>query len=201
MALTFKSLGKAFANAPKKAVKGVKSLVTHPGKAITNIGHSLGDAWEMIDDPALTILGGAIGGPGGAALGAGLAKAVGNGKPQWGKVLKNAAIAGTGAYGLSKLGGVSGALGKLGRVAGSVGRGALGVGKKVGGVLGHTLENATMSDGGLDLGKLGALFGAGSSIVGNRRDNAQAQAFNDSNAKLRQMLMERILEKPNYNFR
>jgi hypothetical protein len=200
----FSKIGKFVGNAPKKAVKGAGRLVTNPGKAIKNIGKSAGQAWEAVDDVALPALGFAVGGPMGAALGGGLSRGIGDGKFNLGATLKRAALTGAAGAGVSALGGPGAALGKLGRIGGKVGGAVLSGGGKLlkgaGSLAANTAKNAFMSDGGLDLGKLGSLFGAGSAIVGNRRDNANAQSFNDSNAKLRQMLMERILEKPNYNF-
>lgn len=83
--------------------KGLKKL----GKGVSKVGKQVGKAWEKVDDFALPAIGFALGGPGGAALGAAAARGIGDGKFNAGETLK----AGVKGY----------ALGSAGKAAGLVG--------------------------------------------------------------------------------
>jgi len=99
----------------------------------------------------------------------------------FGDVLKGAAIGGGGAALLGGQGfkGVPGAFGKLGRLA----KGAF-----------------TTPEGKLDLERLLGTAGAVSQFAGQRKQGAETQRANDQAMALRNMLMQRILERPTYNF-
>ena len=84
-----------------------------------------------------------------------------------------------------------GLFGKLGKIGG--GR----FGKGVGGLLKKTF---TTAEGGLDLGKIGSVAGAGASLLGHRAASRAAGKASQSQTDLRNMLISRLLASPNYNF-
>jgi hypothetical protein len=184
-----------------KIGKGVKKLGSNvvntvTGKTKNPIAKTVGRVVRAVNPIAGGIASGiGKGGPItfknlGGNIGKGILKASGD-------AAMGAAALGAGSAALPALGSVGGALGGLGAKLGGLALTGL---KGAGGLIGNTLKNTFMTDGGLDLGRLGGLAAGVGSIVGKSQDNKAAQQFNDSNAKLRQMLMERILEKPNYNF-
>lgn len=117
-----------------------------------------------------------------------------------GKGIKGAVLGGLGSgLGSAVLGGRGGlsALGKLGGIA----KGVAKVGGKVGGNILSTLGKTFKTpEGGLDLGKILGLGGAATSFIGGRQASGRAREFNEANARFRQQLMERILERPNFDF-
>ena len=212
MANIFKKLGKAVTS----PIRGAVNIVKNPKKGLRNLGKS----WEKVDDIVLPAVGFAIGGPAGAGLGAAAARGIGDGKFNAGQTLKHGALGYAGGAALQGLGGFGGAASKLGGLArgtGSVASSGLGklgsLAKGAGDLLGNTAKNALMTDGGFDMGKLAALLTAGSALKGSADKRKGADAFNASNAALRQQmfdklgkspdysaLLERITARPNYTF-
>lgn len=86
--------------------KGLKKL----GKGVKKVGKQVGKAWEKVDDFALPAIGFALGGPGGAALGAAAARGIGDGKFNAGETLK----AGVKGYALGSVGQAAGLTGGQG---------------------------------------------------------------------------------------
>ena len=199
MASIFKKIGKAIAS----PYKGAVNIVKNPKKGLKNLAKSAGKGWEAIDDVALPALGMLTLGPAGAGLGAAAAKAIGGGKPKWGKVAKAGAVGLAGGAALQGLGGFSGAASKLGALgkgaggllksgAGAAGSGLLKLGKTVG-------KAALTTDNEFDLSKLLGLGMAGSGFVGARQDQAAANKFNAGNAAMRNELLAKLAEKPDYS--
>lgn len=86
--------------------KGLKKL----GKGAKKLGKNLGKGWEAIDDYALPAVGFALGGPGGAALGAAAARGIGDGRFDPGATLG----AGAKGYAMGQLGSMAGLQGGQG---------------------------------------------------------------------------------------
>lgn len=79
--------------------------------------------------------------------------------------------------------------------------GKIGLGKaKLGGVGNLLKKTFTTERGGLDVGKLASVAGAGLSLAGQRSAATAANRQNQSATDLRNMLMSRLLAAPNYNF-
>lgn len=98
--------------------KGVKGL----GKGLKKVGKAVGKGWEAIDDYALPAIGFAVGGPGGAALGAAAARGIGDGKFN----AKETLLAGAKGYAGGQLAGAAGLKGGQGlKVLGGSAKGAL----------------------------------------------------------------------------
>lgn len=166
------------------------------GKIVKGAGKVVGKGLKVAAPFASLIPG--VGLPLAAGLGAG-GSLVGDLFQGKSPSLSSAALSGLGAgAGSLALGGkgfkgAGNALKLLGKVGKGVGKG-LG---EVGNVAKNTFTNER---GGLDLAKILGLAGGGAAFLGQRKQSGEAAKFNEGNAKLRQMLMERILEKPNYNF-
>mgnify|MGYP003403824359 FL=1 len=86
--------------------KQIKSV----GKVAKKAGKAIGKGWEAIDDYALPAVGFALGGPGGAALGAAAARGIGDGKFD----PKATLMAGAKGYGMGALGSAAGLTGGQG---------------------------------------------------------------------------------------
>lgn len=125
-------------------------------------------------------------------IGLGLASGLGEGK----KSLKSMALGGlSGAAGgvLGKLGNVE----KLGVLGGAKNLG----GKALGGLgkLGKTVGKATtFTNGEFDINKLLGLGMAGSGFVGAQKDKAAVGKYNAGNAAMRNELLAKLAEKPDY---
>lgn len=89
--------------------------------------------------------------------------------------------------------------------AGGVARGVFGKLGKIGmpkfGGFGTALKKTFMTpQGGLDLSRIASTVGAGASYLGQRSAAKAAQKQNQSAMDLRNMLMSRLLQSPNYDF-
>jgi hypothetical protein len=126
-------------------------------------------------------------------IGLGALSGLGHGKKSLGKMAGGAALGAAGGV-AGKLAGVSklGVLGGAKNAAGALGSGAMKLGK----LGGKSLLN---NQGGLDLGKLAGLGLGASAIKGSADKRKGADAYNASNAALRQSLMERLGKSPDYS--
>jgi hypothetical protein len=136
---------------------------------------------------AAPIAGFALGPAAGLALGA--ASGLGRGKKSLGAMAGGAALGGAGALagklaGVSKLGVMGGAKNALGGLARA----------------GKTAGKAALTTGGeFDMQKMLGLAGAASGVIGARKDNAATTKYNAANAGLRNDLLAKLAEKPDYS--
>ena len=141
--------------------KQIKSV----GKVAKKAGKAIGKGWEAIDDYALPAVGFALGGPGGAALGAAAARGIGDGKFD----PKATLMAGAKGYGMGALGSAAGLTGGQGlKTLGSsalkavsnpmaTARGAMGMGGGSAGGGAPSLLNANISADGVTQAAGGAV--------------------------------------------
>ena len=65
--------------------------------------------------------------------------------------------------------------------------------------VGHGIQNATMSNGNLDFGKIGSIVGAGANLIGQNRQRNSATKYNNAMIDQRNKLMSQITAPQNYN--